>query len=169
MLDIETTGFSPDKNSIIQIAAAGFDIESGKIAREFNQCLSPLPDREWDQSTLCWWEENNKHLFNHIKYNERDPKTVIKEFDIWIQNFNDDQVIIWSKPTWFDIPFIVSYFRQFEIDLPFNRRYAMDVNTCIFSDGIDDLETYWDNIEFVGKKHNAMDDVKHQIKGLLLM
>ena len=58
MVDLETTGTSPDETAIIQIAAVRFNLQTGEVdPNVFDMCLSIPPRRYWDEGTRAWWSK----------------------------------------------------------------------------------------------------------------
>lgn len=162
MVDIETTGLSPDHSAIIQITAIRFSLEPRTIDHGwFDQCLRIPPSRFWDQGTREFWI---KHMpvFKAIQARMRDPREVIREFYDWAGG-SQCQLHFWSKPLSFDFPIIQSYFREFELPMPFDFRKGRDLRTHIAA-----VAPQFDerSVPFEGDVHNSLFDTLHQIKML---
>ena len=55
MVDIETTGFRPDKNAILQIGVVPFNLETQEVSDEQLDLVLAVPGwREWDPGTWAW-------------------------------------------------------------------------------------------------------------------
>lgn len=168
MVDIETTGTSPDEAAIIQIAAVRFNLSERTIdnADMFNRCLSLPPKRYWDESTRDWWAQQKRSVLLGILQRGEDPGAVVKAFSDWARDgANGETLHFWAKPTTFDFTFCQSYFKQFEVYNPFHFRNAICLNSYLRglsrSNGIPEVD-----YQFEGDAHDAIIDVLNQI-GLL--
>lgn len=166
MVDLETTGTSPDENAIIQIAAVRFNLREGTVSPHvFDQALLLPPTRYWDEDTRRWWS-NKKEVFQSIYARARPPRMVVDAFAKWVREGVSDPVF-WAKPISFDYPFMQSYFREFEVSNPFHFRMAENMNTFIRARHFPDRPpAYEKEIPFDGDEHNGIDDCFHQIKVL---
>lgn len=169
MVDIETTGVSPDENAIIQIAAVRFDLKTMTIDTKsmFDRCLFMPQKRFWDEETRSWWLGKNRSVFETIGPRMEDPKLVLNAFIDWVVSDSDTEQPrrFWAKPTSFDFPFMQSYYKQFDLPFPFHFRYSMDVNTYIRGMANDPLAEL-NYRPMTGPAHNALFDVLHQIGNL---
>jgi len=170
MVDIETTGTHPEHSAIIQIAAVRFNMDTMTVDANdmFNRCLAVAPGRFWEESTRAFWTGKNSKVYHEICTKMEDPETVIKAFQEWANKGrapSETPLRFWGKPTSFDYAFIQSYFRQFNVHLPFHYRYQRDMNSYIA--GMRGNPDHPDiRIPFTGDEHNALHDVLHQIKTL---
>jgi DNA polymerase III alpha subunit (gram-positive type) len=166
MVDLETTGLAPDETAILQIGAVRFNLQTQEVDATdmFNQSLMIPPKRFWDESTRSWWMQR-KSTLQEVMANMRDTKTVLEEFARWSDCGNGASLHFWAKPLSFDYPFVQSYFRQFEIPMPFDFRKGENLNSFLrglyFPNPIATLE-----IPFQGTAHNALMDSLHQIQML---
>jgi DNA polymerase III alpha subunit (gram-positive type) len=165
MLDVETTGTSPDRNAMIQVAAVRFDLATGEVdgADTFNECLFMPPWRSWDEETRLWWQKQPAVL-QSLLARAKPAVEVMDRFATWA---GYDTPVMWAKPITFDFNFVASAFRDAQIPNPFSFRQAMDCRSYLrglagHTDYIKETE-----IEFRGPKHDAIFDVFHQIKWLL--
>jgi DNA polymerase III epsilon subunit-like protein len=164
-VDIETTGTSPDRTAIIQIAAVKFDLLTGEVDHNFfNECLSIPPTRFWSDDTRSWWMRQKQAVLAGIFERMRDPGTVMNEFVSWA---GYDNPRFWSKPLSFDYPFISSYCKDFGLHVPFSYREAMDCRSYLQGLAFPESPISERDIEFDGDAHNAIFDVLFQIKWLL--
>jgi DNA polymerase III alpha subunit (gram-positive type) len=160
MVDIETTGTSPDHAGIIQISAVRFDLEKKTVDNDmFDRCLWLAPNRFWDEDTRAFWSKNARVL-NDIVSRGEEPRVVLEAFAKWV-GYNG--AILWAKPTTFEQPLLASYFRQFDIPMPFHYRNARDLATWVHAKGLDMKELYA-RVPFDGDEHNALHDVLYQIR-----
>lgn len=132
MVDVETTGLSPDRNAIIQLAAVRFDLETGEVDEDmFDRCLKIPPWRSWDESTRKWWSEQNRTTFNTIMDRAENHAKVLEDFYRWVQSKDVKDARFWAKPTHFDYAFVQSALKDVELPMPFHYRYANDMNSFI--------------------------------------
>lgn len=167
MCDIETTGISPDRAAIIQIAAVRFNLETRQVdaGDMFNRCLAVPPTRSWDEGTREWWLGKNRAVLQNIMGRQEEHREVIEAFAKWAGYYHDQPLRMWGKPTHFDYSMLASYFREFEVMNPFHYRHAMDQNS--FLRGLartGEYQNFERQLEFVGDAHNAIFDCLHQIK-----
>lgn len=163
-VDIETTGTSPDRAAIIQIAAVRFDLHARTIDHSFfNRCLTMPPTRCWEEGTRSWWLKN-RPVLDGIFSRMEDHRQVMEEFFEWCGGAACDMHFL-SKPLSFDFPFVSSYFREFGpgSHMPFDHRKGRDLRSmlcCI------DPEFQENTVPFEGPQHDALFDALHQIKVL---
>lgn len=168
MCDLETSGIDPTHSHIIQLSAVRFDIHTKQIHdRMFDQCLLPAPGRYWDESTRDWWMGEEKWpIYCQIASRMRPPEDVLREFQDWALEFLPSPYLrLWAKPTSFEFPFISSYFKQYQLHMPFHYRYVVDLNSYVYGRGHTDIDDFWKDVEPVGTTHNALHDVLYQIRG----
>lgn len=175
MIDTETTGKKPGRNAIIQISAVKFNYETGEVSPDFfDRCLHVHPGREWDPDTRAWWTKQGQVLHT-IQQRMEDPYTVVKAFYDWLldgwppKDVRAEGVQFWSKPTHFDFPLIADYFEMFGLDMPTHYRYARDMNSFLAGlAGHPRHVPIEDELPNEGPSHNALYDVIHQVKTLLV-
>ena len=167
MVDLETTGTSPDETAIIQIAAVRFNLAEGTVdPNVFDQALLMPPTRYWDEGTRRWWL-NKREVFQSIYNRARPPELVLQNFANWVREGYSGNPIFWSKPISFDWPFLQSYFREFEIGNPFHYRAAENLNTFVRARHFPNPPPeYEKELPFDGDEHDALSDVFHQLKVL---
>lgn len=157
MVDLETTGTLPEHAAILQIAAVRFDYQSGTIGGTYVASLEIPHGRFWDEDTRDWWSSMPDTL-RRVTEGARPAEIVMPEFVQWCGY----DCRLFAKPTSFEYPFIDSYCRQFGLTNPFHFRSAIDLNSYIR--GLADNPTEYFDVPFEGEKHNALDDVLHQIR-----
>ncbi|MEI6557961.1 MAG: 3'-5' exonuclease [Rhodospirillaceae bacterium] len=168
MIDIETTGTSPDRTGILQIAAVRFDLDRRTFQKNsFNQCMFVPPHRFWEEDTRRWWMSQPKTILENIIGRARPAREVIKEFVDWVNSDNVHQSdrYLWAKNACFDWGFISSYLKDFELANPFSFRRVRDINTFLegrsWPNPIPEVE-----VEKSPMAHNAFIDCLLQIDGL---
>jgi DNA polymerase III alpha subunit (gram-positive type) len=162
MVDIETTGTSPDEAAIIQIAAVRFNLAEKTIdsADMFNRCLAIAPKRYWSEDTREWWMKQKRSVLLDILAQGESPATVMWDFAAWARA--GEAVHFWAKPISFDYTFCASYFNQFEVSNPFHFRNAIDMNSFVRGLGRSNVKPDVE-VDFAGDAHNAIFDVLNQI------
>jgi hypothetical protein len=166
MVDIETSGTSPDRTAMIQLAAVKFDLASGAVDTNFfNQCLSIPPWRFWDADTQLWWGKQRPATLSGIYARMRNPIEVMGEFIDWVAY--EPGARFWAKPTTFDYMFVSSYCRDFAHHNPFSYREAVDVRSYLTGLAYPYEFVPEQDLEFEGTRHDALFDVLHQIKTVL--
>lgn len=164
MIDYETTGIDPSRNAIIQLAAVRFDYETGAIdnADMFNMSLSIPGWRSWDLDTWHWWQKN-KAILDEILSKAQPPRDVLMAFGRWV-NSKSAEPRMWAKPSHFEFPFLQSYYRDFELPIPFGYRETIDLNSFMRGTFQDPGRRAFDQeLPMIGAAHNAIYDVIHQI------
>lgn len=161
MVDIETNGTDPDNNSIIQICAVRFNIDTKEVdSNVFNKCLRPRRRRDWDSDTKVWWSKM-QDTYKDIASRMEDPRDTMIRLKDWV---GYDQLRFWGKPTTFDFSFIDSYYKDYDIENPFHWRSCRDLNSFIAGLRHSAEQPNVDYIEFEGTAHDAFFDTFHQIK-----
>lgn len=162
MVDIETTGTSPDRSAIIQLAAVRFEPGTRYISHDFF-CRSLLipPTRFWQEDTRSWWAQQRRDVLEGIYAQMEDPREVMVKFAEWVSHSSGDASFI-SKPLSFDYPFVASYSIEFgHGHMPFRHYLGRDLRSMI-----EGLVPDFDEkaVPFEGAEHNALFDCLHQIK-----
>lgn len=166
-VDIESTGTDPEHTAVIQLAAIEFDLDGKQLipTRVFDRCMYIPESRRWDESTRDFWMSQPKHVLDNIWNRMEDPKIVLKAFGEWMGYA--DENYIWAKPTSFEMPFLSSYYREFEVPQPWHYRNGMDVNTWLRAKGIENPTKWAKEIPFVGDVHDAIADCIHQARTVI--
>jgi DNA polymerase III alpha subunit (gram-positive type) len=160
MVDIETTGTSPDHAGVIQISAVRFNLTDKTVDNNmFDKCLWLPPMRYWEEDTRAFWAKHPRVLQEIIARGE-EPGQVMRDFASWV---GYGGAIMWAKPNTFEFPLLSSYFKQFDIQNPFHYRYCTDVQSYVRGRGRD-IDEVFKSIPFEGDAHNALHDVLHQIR-----
>ncbi len=168
MIDIETSGVSPDRNAILQIAAVRFDLEARTLQSDvFNECLFIPPTRFWSESTRDWWAKKPRGIITNIIGRSRPWREVILEFVQWVNSDNRQprDRYFWAHNSGFDSGFLASYFTDAEVSNPFNYGQVRDINTFLegraWPDRVPKVE-----VEKSDLAHNALVDCYLQIDKL---
>lgn len=167
MLDLETVGIVPG-SALIQIAAVPFNINTGKISTNvFNMSINLQKQLDegftYNQSTLDWWEKENLNLFKELSNSKNFYVNVGIEFQKWYNNLeNKNELRLWGNSNRFDIGILHGWYIKSIGDKfnPFwNTWNERDVRTIASIDPV-----IKNTFKFIGIRHNAIDDCKHQIR-----
>lgn len=169
MIDIETTGREPGC-AIIQIAAVPFNMNTGEISTH-TFCMSINLDHQlksgkgftYCKNTYKWWMKENPQLFKQLAQSNNKYNQVGAEFQKWFNKLeNSKNIRVWGNSNRFDIGIIHGWYKKaigFRFEPFWNTWLERDVRTLAALD--DNIKR---STKFVGTKHNAIDDCKHQIK-----
>lgn len=165
MIDLETTGTSPDRTAILQVAGVRFNLfERSVDSNFFNRSMFVPPHRFWDESTRKWWMQQKRGVLDGIMAAAEEPRTVMTDFCDW-GRMGGGNASFWSKPTTFDFMFVQSYVKDYELAMPWGFRRANDMNSFLRALYFP-LAVPETGLEFAGDAHNALFDTFHQIKEL---
>ena len=170
MCDIETTGVKPDRNHIIQICAVRFNLKTGEYDPNlFEVCLNPNTAswRSQDPSTMTWWQDPERQpIYDSIIEKSLDSKIAIQAFAHWL---GKERLVFWGNRNGFDYMFLQSYFA--DCGVPFPCKFWDSKDLLSYTEGLCNGANVpfikKSSLEFVGQKHNAIDDTLHQLKYLL--
>lgn len=175
MVDLETLGNSTNP-VLVQLAAICFKIEEGKPLDEINLLINPKScvkvGLKSSGDTLDFWLKQDDQVIKNVIVKSllegKDLKEVLLSFSLWIKEmmkkYNCKKVKIYGNGPAADCVWIRSAYEACNLEKPWF--YFDDV--CV--------RTYVDigvrafnfnpkkDMKFEGEKHNAIDDVKHQIK-----
>lgn len=158
MIDIETLGL--DYNSVvIQIAAAKFDWD-GTIKEVFDRKLNHKEQIDKgcivNESTIDWWKNQNKEILKNILEHAEPTENALRDFCSFISKRD----IIWSSAN-FDIPILTNLLAKYGLPTPWYYWDCKDVRTLTYLANINPKTDY--NYS-QGKTHDALDDVKFQVR-----
>lgn len=167
MLDIETAGRTPGV-AIIQIAAVPFDVNTGEISNN-TFCKSINLQHQFDNKfsfdgeTMSWWKKTNPSLFKELSESKLTYNIVGKEFQDYFKSLpNYKNIRVWGNSNRFDLGLLEGWYKRaigFKFKPFWNTWLEMDCRSI--SALKPDIKA---NMKFVGEKHNAIHDCKHQIK-----
>lgn len=167
MLDLET--LSLDSNAcIVSIGAVAFDIETGKTGGEYHLKLNVLEQMvngaNVELDTLSWWssqkEEAKKKLLSGKEVSVRFALEKLNDFVIGACTCKANDIRIWGNGSGFDNVVLRNLYKRSKIDFALPYWCDCDVRTIV---NFMSKEAK-DNIKFIGVKHDAIADCKHQIK-----
>lgn len=161
-IDLESVSTRPD-GAIVSIGAVCFDRRTGELGPTFHVVCDWKADAKGHvhQGTLEWWrnqEPNDVVFSNDI---EREP---LHKALSMLQKFAD----AWACPMTFwwqrgnmDQQWLDNAFERCGMDTPWNFSQWMDQRTLC-------RELQRDEVVFIGNKHDALDDARHQAQCILL-
>ena len=169
MIDIETTGRTPGC-AIIQIAAVPFNMNTGKISTNVFKMSINLDHQlksnkgfTYCANTYKWWMKENPRLFKELSQCKTTYNQVGSEFQKYFKSLKNNQNIrVWGNSNRFDLGIIEGWYKKaigYKFEPFWNTWLERDVRTLASLD-----PQIKSNTKFVGTKHNAIDDCKHQIK-----
>ena len=136
VVDVETDGMVPGRNSMMSLAAVAAD-ERGKALGDFTANLTPLPDAAPDPGTLEWWWGRPDAWAAATREQEL-PEVVVPRFVNWVRSLPGERVIV-AHPLLFDGPWIDYYLERYlglRLFPPYGRQERL------FIDGGIDVATF---------------------------
>lgn len=177
MVDIETLGNAIDA-TIIQIAAIGFDIETGRVQKhlQFDQTADIEKNERpitVNGSTLKWWMNTNPDLFKTLLTNgSPSSEQMIRDFQQWlcsiIERYGEKQVYLWGNGVMFDNKLLQHHMLSLGLTYPIFHKNNRDMQTLVDlvvkKIGISEARFKEAFKDPSLTEHNAMDDVLYQIR-----
>lgn len=115
VFDLETSGLSGEKNSILEIAACSFDTDLKDLKEFESGVMSVYDNREITEGALGANGITREQIANGV-----DPKKVAEDFYDYLKSMkkgNSKVVLVGQNCDRFDIPFLVNYFEYFKKDI----------------------------------------------------
>ena len=169
MIDIETVGRTPGC-AIIQIAAVPFNMNTGAISDNIFRSSINLDHQlesgkgfTYCPNTYKWWMKENPELFKRLSRSSMKYNQVGSEFQSWFNKLNNSKNIrVWGNSSRFDLGIIEGWYKKaigYKFEPFWNTWLERDVRTLAMLNPKIKADT-----KFIGTKHDAIDDCKHQIK-----
>jgi len=159
MIDLETLGTGVD-SAFISIGAVFFDPETKEQGESFyrnvdwQSCIDE--GRTIDVNTIKWWFKQSNEAREALLVEGQALPFVLNEFESFIKT-NSKKPIVWGNGSSFDISIMEHAYRNYINKCPWDFWNVRDVRT------IKDLSQGKYIIpNFIGTKHNALADAKHQ-------
>ncbi|TGO12131.1 hypothetical protein BTUL_0094g00460 [Botrytis tulipae] len=189
MLDLEIAAHPLKHNpAIIQIGAIHFDIETGEVLKTFSIDINLESCIEsgliTDSDTLQWLEKNVPDTLSASQNSKVALQIALKRLTTWLSSCHksnqvsiktnypaarfdptDLQVMIWAYGSTQDCRWMESAYKAADLRKPWMYYNDLCVRTyceAAFSITGRNIRREVDKT-FVGKKHDAIDDCKHQI------
>lgn len=169
MIDLETWALQPDA-ALRSIGAIYFSLDAMLLGDTFYFNISDDSTDAMgfykDPDTEQWWSEQSEEARKVFSENPKHIVAVLDRFNDWIREDAAD-TCVWSHGASFDITLLTESLRICGFGKPlWNHRNIRDTRTLIgIGEALTGGEIPWD--EFVGTKHNALDDAVHQAKHML--
>ncbi len=109
--DIEATGFTPGRHSMISFASVAVTGDGNEIGR-LEVVLAELPGAEWDPGTRAWFENDEPEALAAATTDPRDPASVMDDFVSFVGVLPAPRVFT-AHPVAFDGAWIDHYLRRF--------------------------------------------------------
>lgn len=171
MVDIETLGNKTD-STIFQIAAAAFDIKTGKITHSFSHIanIEENSNLKVTGATLKWWLNTDKELLSELlNKGEGSSDDLLRRLADWMIELTlHYDMYLWGNGILFDNKMIQQQLEAIGINYPIFFRNDRDVRTILelaaVKEGVStrDLRNKYYDTEL--SAHDAGNDVKNQIK-----
>lgn len=169
MVDIETVGRVPGC-AIIQIAAVPFNINTGEVSNNVFKMSINLDHQlksgkgfTYCSNTYKWWMKENPKLFKKLSKSQYKYNQVGDAFQKWFRSLkNYNEIRVWGNSNRFDLGIIDGWYRK-----SIGPNFQPFWNTWLENDcrTLSNLKpSIKKNLRFIGTKHNAIDDCKHQIR-----
>jgi len=163
-LDLETTDLNSEIGSIIQLSGIVVDKEFNLMfAREFDTFIKPLDEHRNKQAMLV----------NNIKEEELKYAPILEEALLMFESFCEDDKILASWGSFFDIPFLRKQYEKINRKWPFGYKTIDLKSIGIWESSKKDLGLIKGGLSeylemngsvFDGIKHNSLDDIKNTVK-----
>lgn len=170
MVDIETLGNKSD-STIIQIAAAAFDIETGRFVETFNEVADIAKNETMNVTgdTIKWWLDTNKELLHTLlNSGTHSSEDTLRLFNLWLTDLTERyDVYLWGNGILFDNKMIQHQLEAIGLRYPIFFRNDRDVRTIVdlAAKKLDvtekELRVRYQDDALVA--HDAFDDVMYQI------
>ena len=165
VLDLETRSTKP--NAIVaSIGAVAIGPDLQLLSSEFHASLAqhlPFPRNE-DDATLRRWSAQAREARNAsiTAAMTVTPRQALMDFTAWVKSVADpEEVKVWGKGSVFDNVILRSLYDLLDITPPWNWRFDRDMRTIL------DLHPDANDVgDFMGVKHIAVDDARHEAKQL---
>jgi DNA polymerase III epsilon subunit-like protein len=109
--DIEATGFTPGRHSMISFASVAVAGDGTELGR-FEAVLAELPGGEWDPGTRAWFEHDEPDALAAATADPRDPADVMSDFVTFVSGLRDPRIFT-AHPVAFDGAWLDHYLRAF--------------------------------------------------------
>jgi hypothetical protein len=165
MLDLETMGNSSNA-AIISIGAVRFSVENG-IEGTFHEGVALASSMACggvvDASTIEWWiGQSEEAIASILGRKQNSIADVLASFTEWATKGGEEYIDeIWGNGATADNTWLSNAYRRAGIPVPWSYR----ADRCFRT--MRNMFQYVEEDEFVGVKHNALDDAKNQALHLI--
>lgn len=164
MLDIETCALE-ENAAILSIALMPFSLDETPAPESLYMVVDTMSCFMAGMAMTTsqqWWTQQPAAARMELLHAEKKPiDTVFREIHSYLSALAENHTLVmWSRGLNFDLPKFEYCYRRFvEKPLPYNYWSVADVRTALRMSAVNHHD-----IEFVGTRHNALDDCRHQIK-----
>lgn len=166
MVDLETAS-TKENAAILSWAMVPFHADGSACDEEpfsagVNLTSCFMAGMDFDKDTQQWWGSQSAQARASIMdMDGRNILPVTRDAYCWLAALAEKyDLYMWCRGIDFDLPKIEWCFRSFlEQEPPYRYSHKMDVRTVLKFAGIDQSQ-----YPFVGVKHNAEDDCRHDIR-----
>ncbi|HLO43882.1 MAG TPA: 3'-5' exonuclease [Leadbetterella sp.] len=159
MVDLETLGTKPGA-VILSVALVEWNWK-GEIGKKgvfkFPLAESVSIGFMIEPGTVDWWNRQDKQAFAEAldyELGDGDFNAMIRFF----QSSGDVEMSVWGNGARFEFGLLAEYFEKRNIALPWKHTMERDVRTIVSL--LPEVKKMWN---FVGNKHNPLDDCENQI------
>ena len=173
MIDIETLS-NKSNASVIAVAAVEFNKYTGDVGDTFIEYVNPKYwcnyNGDTDGETIAWWMTQDadtlRHMVENCQKSENSFSSVLMYLSSFIKDHDspkteDTDIVVWGNGSIMDIGILRDGYNKFSIPVPWKFWAINDVRTIVALNPSIKEET-----EFIGERHNPLDDCLHQIKYL---
>ena len=177
MVDVETTGFDPQCNAVIQFALTSFTINGTILLPDISINVFPqMPTlvKRWNKQTKQFHIDHNTVALKNLRYGtftqyQWDVREIATKINDIKRAAKVDTIWFWCNHTHFDWPFVEQMFNEAGICNPFKYNYTMDLSSYVrgLIKAANSNRSYSDVQRMVNLKGNAHDaafDVKYQLE-----
>ena len=159
MIDIETLG-TKSYSAILSIAAVEFDLDTGEFGNTFYVNVDKESCKnvglKTDDETVEWWNNQSKEAKESLEIHKETLDIALKMLRNFLKGKNYK---IWGNSARFDLGILANAFEIIGLEIPWIYKNERCVRTLVsFQPEIKD------KMNFIGTRHNALDDCIHQIK-----
>ena len=162
MVDLETLAINTNA-AIVSIGAVAMNFKTNQlIPNTFYERIdigsSFASGGMVDSDTIKWWLQQPDESRNEISYGISDMKEVLVKFCMWI---NGKEIRLWGNGAGFDPVILRNTYKRLNLQAPWEFRNDRCYRT------MKNIHADVSFPEFMGVKHNALDDAKFQARHLI--
>ncbi|MCA6367578.1 MAG: 3'-5' exoribonuclease [Cytophagales bacterium] len=162
MIDLETLGTKPGC-VILAIGAVQFDLATGYTGNQFlskiDLCDSVSQGFHVEQATSDWWSKQPVNTAAHSFCGTIKLSDSLNSFSNFIKRTFPEPVKVWGNSSRFDLGILEYAYLKLSLQVPWSSFNEWDYRT--YSKAIAGIR---ESVEFVGVKHEPINDCIHQIK-----